>query len=169
MGVMLSRHRNPMKHSILLLIAVVVAAPLLAAPAGRKESEQHAQLQGLWAVEQIKNLVTGKVQPFNPEFHVFTKGHHVVVLAGKDRPVVNKSLSDMTVEEVMGQQPVGAGFYFYEVKGGELMRTNRIALSAHYEGKTFRTEFKFTGDKLTLEDNHSAEGQTRQWTLKRVE
>ena len=158
-----------MKHAPPILIAAIMATPLAAEPAGHKESEQHAQLQGLWAVEQIKNLATGKVQPFNPEFHVFTESHHMVVLAGKDRPIVNKSLSDMTVEEVMSQQPVGAGFYSYKADGGALMRTNRIALSAYYEGKTFKTKFKVTGDKLTLEDNHSADGQTRLWTLKRVE
>ncbi len=152
-----------------MLIASIVGTPLAAEPAAHKESEQHAQLQGLWQVEEIKNLATGKVQPLNREFHVFTKGHHMVMLAGNDRPVINKSLSDMTVEEVMSQQPVGAGFYSYTAKGGELTRTARVTLSAYYEGKSFHTKFKVTGDKLTLEDNHSADGQTRRWTLKRIE
>ena len=159
----------PMRLMLPLLIASFVAAPLAAEPAAHKESEQHAQLQGLWQVEEIKNLATGKTQPLSREFHNFTKGHHMVMHAAPGRPVINKSLSDMTVDEIMSQQPVGAGFYSYSVKGGELTRTAKVTLSAYYEGKSFHTKFKVTGDKLTLEDNHSADGQLRRWTLKRIE
>ncbi len=48
-------------------------------------------------------------------------------------------------------------------------RTNVIALSAYYEGKTFRTHFTLTDDTLVLRDRHAADGNLREWTLKRVE
>ena len=93
----------------------------------------------------------------------------MIVLAGRDRPKINKSLSDMTVDEVMSQQPIGAALYRYRVEDDKLMRTNIVALSAHYEGLSFETEFKVDGDTLVTSDRHAADGQLRQWTMERVE
>jgi hypothetical protein len=120
-------------------------------------------------VLEIKNLDSGQVQPKNREFHMYTASHEMIILAGANRPKLQKSLSDMTAEEVMGQQPIGAGFYAYKVEGGKLLRTNVVALSAYYEGRSNETEFEVKGDTLITRDRHSADGQLRQWTMKRVE
>ncbi len=134
-------------------------------------AEPHAApgLLGLWQVVEIKNLTTGKVQPMNREFHVFTESHEMIILAGSDRKKIKKSLSDMSPDEVMTQQPVGAGFYRYRVEGDELVRTARVTLSAYYEGREVHTEFELDGDKLITRDRHSADGNLRQWTMRRVE
>lgn len=155
---------NVMKRSVL----VALAAALFVSTA-EAEPPAHADLLGLWEVLEIKNLTTGKVQPKNREFHMFTESHEMIILAGHDRKKINKSLSDMSADEVMSQQPIGAGFYHYKVDGNHLIRTNKAALSAYYEGKTFKTEFKIDGDTLVTTDSHSADGHVRQWTMRRVE
>jgi hypothetical protein len=141
--------------AVLSLLAALAAA---AAPPEPKEGSPHQQLLGLWEVLEIKNLDSGQVQPKNREFHMYTASHEMIILAGANRPKLQKSLSDMTAEEVMGQQPIGAGFYAYVV-----------ALSAYYEGRSNETEFEVKGDTLITRDRHSADGQLRQWTMKRVE
>ena len=130
---------------------------------------QPEQLLGLWRVVEIKNLDTDAVQPVRNEYHMYTESHEMIILAGRDRPKINKSIADMTVDEVMSQQPIGAGFYSYRVYGEKLMRTNIVALSAHYEGQTFETEFEVDGDTLVTRDRHAADGALRQWTMERVE
>lgn len=134
-------------------------------------AEPHAApgLLGLWEVVEIKNLTTGEVQPRNREFHMFTESHEMIILAGRDRKKIKKSLSDMTPEEVMTQQPIGAGFYEYRVEGGELVRVAQVTLSAYYQGREVHTEFEIDGDTLVTRDSHTADGQTRQWTMRRVE
>lgn len=160
-------------RTLLVLVLCSVAAcsspPSESLPEAAVEPSQHEQLLGLWRIVEIKNLDTGEVQPNNPEHHVYTESHEMIVLAGRDRPKINKSLSDMTVDEVMSQQPIGAALYRYRVEGDKLMRTNIVALSAHYEGLSFETEFKVDGDTLVTSDRHAADGQLRQWTLERVE
>ncbi len=128
-----------------------------------------AELTGLWKVLSIKNLTTGKMEPAGRQYHTFTKSHHMIVLAGEGRRKIKKSFYDMTAEEVMSQMPGGAGFYRYRREGGLLIRTNVMALSAYYEGKSFRTEFELTADRLVLRDNHAADGHRREWTLGRIE
>lgn len=118
---------------------------------------------------EIKNLDTGEVQQERNEYHMYTQSHEMIILAGRDRPKINKSIADMTVDEVMSQQPIGAGFYRYAVEGEKLMRTNIVALSAHYEGETFETEFEVDADSLVTRDRHAADGALRQWTMERVE
>jgi len=160
--------RTLLVPALLLLAACSSPAPepVAEAPA---EPTAHEPLQGLWHVLEIKNLDTGEVQPLNREFHMYTASHEMIILAGADRPKLEKSLSDMTVDEVMSQQPIGAGFYKYEMEGDKLTRTNVVALSAHYEGQTFETEFEVSADRLITRDRHSADGQLRQWTMERVE
>jgi hypothetical protein len=63
---------------------------------------------GLWRVTEIQNLDTGEVQAERNEYHMYTASHEMIVLAGKDRPKIEKSIADMTVDEVMSQQPIGA-------------------------------------------------------------
>ena len=126
-------------------------------------------LLGLWEVLEIKNLATGKVQPKNPEFHMFSESHEMIILAGSDRKKIKKSLSDMSPDEVMTQQPIGAGFYHYRVEGDHLIRVAKVTLSAFYEGREIHTEFELDGDTLITRDSHSADGQRRQWTMRRVE
>jgi len=126
-------------------------------------------LLGLWEVQSVTNLVTGKVQPSVREFHMYTPSHEMIILAKADRPRIKKSLSDMTAAEVMTQQPIGAGFYEYRIEGHTLIRTAKIALSAYYEGRKVNTEFEVDGDTLTIRDNHSADGQRREWKMRRVE
>ena len=134
------------------------------------EPSLHEQLLGLWRVVEVKNLDTGAVQPDSRnEYHMYTASHEMIVLAGKDRPKIDKSIADMTVDEVMSQQPIGAGFYSYRVEEGKLLRTNIVALSAHYEGQTFETEYEIDGDTLVTRDRHAADGALRQWTMERVE
>jgi hypothetical protein len=145
----------------LILLAFAFAAAAEPSPADG--------LPGLWEVVEIKNLTTGKVQPMNREYHVFTASHEMIILAGNDRKKIEKSLSDMTPEEAMTQQPIGAGFYEYRVEGDELVRVARVTLSAYYEGREVHTEFEIDGDRLVTRDRHSADGQLRQWTMKRVE
>ena len=74
-----------------------------------------------------------------------------------------------SAEEVMSQQPMGAGFYMYRIEGGELIRTAVLTLSEYYVGRTVHTDFELNGDSLTVRDSHSADGQRREWKMRRVE
>ena len=126
-------------------------------------------LWGLWEVTSVRNVTKGEMQAHRREYHLFSGSHQMVVLSGEGRPKLTKSFSDMTPEEVQGQQPVGAGFYRYTVDGGKIVRTNIAALSAYYEGKSFEGEYEVTADTLVLRDSHSADGDEREWTMRRVE
>ena len=125
-------------------------------------------MEGLWEVSSIRNVTKGADQPLRREYHLFTKSHQMVVLAGERRPKLDKSFSDMTAEEILSQQPVGAGFYRFTVAGSRIERTNILALSAYYEGRTFPGEITVHGDTLVLRDRHSADGDEREWTMRRV-
>ena len=149
------------------ILAAAMAALLPTVHLGAEPAA--SPLEGLWEVISITNLTTGKVQPKNTEFHMYTESHEMIILTGKDRKIIKKSLSDMTAEEVMSQQPIGAGFYKYRIEGGELIRTAVLTLSAYYVGRTVHTEFELSGDSLTIRDNHSADGQRREWKMRRVE
>ena len=149
------------------ILAAAMAALLPAAHLGAEPAA--SPLEGLWEVISITNLTTGKVQPKNPEYHMYTATHEMIILTGEDREKIKKSLSDMTAEEVMSQQPIGAGFYKYRIEGGELIRTALLTLSAYYVGRTVHTEFELNGDSLTIRDSHSADGQRREWKMRRVE
>lgn len=156
--------------ALVLLCAAACSGPPAESPAAAAaEPSQHEQLLGLWRVTLVTNLDTDEVQPDRAEYHMYTAAHEMIILAGKDRPKIDKSIADMTVDEVMSQQPIGAGLYSYRLEGGKLMRTNIVALSAHYEGETFETEFELDGDRLVTRDRHAADGALRQWTMERVE
>ncbi len=152
-------------HRYVLAVATVL---LIALPAPA-EPPADGQLLGLWEVLEIKDLTADKVQPQRREFHMFTASHEMIILAAEGRKKLAKSLSDMTADEVMSQQPIGAGFYKYRVEGDHLVRTNVVALSAFYEGRTVQTEFRIDGDTLVTTDSHSADGHVRRWTMRRVE
>lgn len=153
------------------LLLVLLAAAACSGPPAQSPAAPSAQdrLLGLWRVTEITNLDTGEVQEERNEYHMYTASHEMIILAGRGRPKINKSIADMTVDEVMSQQPVGAGFYSYTVDGEKLMRTNIVALSAHYEGQTFETAFEVNGDTLVTRDRHAADGALREWTMERVE
>ena len=132
-------------------------------------SAQEAGIQGLWEVTSIRNLTKAEDQPHAREFHQFGDTHQMVILAGSERPKLTKSLSDMTPEEFQSQQPIGAGLYRYEWDGEkQVVRTNIVALSAYYEGRSFPGELELSGDTLVLRDSHSADGDEREWTMRRV-
>ena len=117
----------------------------------------------------MRNLTKGEDQPHRREYHQFGDTHQMVILAGEDRPKLTKSLSDMTPEEFQSQQPLGAGLYRYEWDGQtKVVRTNVVALSAYYEGRSFPGELVLSGDTLVLRDSHSADGDEREWTMRRV-
>ena len=99
---------------------------------------------------------------------MFGDTHQMVILAGEGRPKLSKSLSDMTPGEFESQQPIGAGLYRYQLDGDKIVRTNVVALSAYYEGRTFPGELVVSGDTLVLRDRHSADGEEREWTMRRV-
>jgi len=155
--------------ALVFLCLAACSGPPAESSAAVGAQPEHERLLGLWRVTQITNLDTGEVQADHNEYHMYTASHEMIILAGRDRPKINKSIADMTVDEVMSQQPVGAGFYGYKVEGEKLMRTNIVALSAHYEGQTFETEFEVDGDTLVTRDRHAADGALRQWTMERVE
>ncbi len=67
-----------LRTSILAAAILLPAAHLAAAPAA-------SPLKGLWEVISITNLSTGKVQPKNPEYHMYTATHEMIILTGKDR------------------------------------------------------------------------------------
>lgn len=149
----------------LMSLGIVFAVGLAACGKDSSRSE----LEGLWEVTSIQNLTKGEEQPVHREFHLFGRTHQMVILGGKGRPKLDKSLSDMTPEEMISQQPIGAGFYRYEAKDGEILRTNLVALSAYYEDKSFPGEYEINADTLVLRDSHSADGNEREWTMRRVD
>ena len=151
-----------------LVVAAVLGAFLAAGGCSDSSDPESSGIQGLWEVTSVKNLATGEMQPHRREYHLFGETHQMVVLAGENRPKLAKSLSDMTAEEFLTQQPIGAGLYRYEAEGGSITRTNVAALSAYYEGGTFPGEIELSGDTLVLRDSHSADGDEREWTMRRV-
>lgn len=141
---------------------------LLLAPLGGCAASTESEVLGLWEVTSVRNLAKGADQPHRREFHMFGETHQMVILAGGDRPKLSKSLSDMTPDEFQSQQPIGAGLYRYELDGEKIVRTNVVALSAYYEGRSFTGELEVAGDTLVLRDSHSADGDEREWTMRRV-
>ena len=148
---------------------ITAVAFWLALATAAAAQSSHEALLGLWEVVEVRDLTTGETRQPRREYHMYTRSHEMIVLAGSDRKKIKKSLSDMTAEEVMSQQPIGAGFYRYEVRDGKLLRTNLLALSAYYEGSTFTTEFEIDGDRLVTRDRHSADGHLREWRMRRIE
>ncbi len=146
-----------------------VATAYLDSAASKATVPERNQIEGLWEVTSVRNLTKGVDQPLRREHHLFSKSHQMVVLAGAGRPRLDRSFSDMTPEEIMSQQPVGAGFYRYTVSGSKIERTNILALSAYYEDRTFPGEITVEGDTLVLRDRRSADGDEREWTMRRVE
>jgi len=151
---------------MLLRTALILLAFSLSALA---EPPAASDLVGLWEVVEIRDLTADKVEPKRREFHMFTESHEMIILAADNRKKIKKSLSDMTPDEVMTQQPIGAGFYAYRIEGDVLVRVAQIALSAYYEGREVRTHFELKGDTLITRDDHPADGHMRQWTMRRVE
>ncbi len=133
------------------------------------DAPKRHELEGLWEVTSVRNLTEGVDQPNRREYHMFGPSYQMVILAGEGRPRLDMSFSDMTPEQVRSQQPVGAGFYQYEAAGGRIVRTNIAALSAYYEGRTFVGEYEVVGDTLVFRDRHSADGDEREWIMRRVE
>ncbi len=150
------------------LCAGVAATVWVGRPAVGEAPLQAGPLEGLWEVTAVRNITRSIDEPLRREFHLFSKSHQMVVLAGEGRPRLDKSFSDMTPEEIASQQPVGAGFYHFTVSGDKIVRTNILALSAHYEGRAFPGVFRVGGDTLVLRDSHSADGDEREWTMRRV-
>ena len=146
-----------------LVVSVLAAASLAAA------DHPVPELLGLWEVVSIRDVTAGKDLPVHREHHVFTAGHEMIILAAAGRPKLKKSLSEMSADEVMSQQPVGAGFYEYRVEGDTLVRVAQVTLSAFYEGREVTTHFEIQGDTLITRDSHSADGHVREWTMRRVE
>ena len=166
----MDRRGSPLGKVPFTVAFVVVAAAVAGFSYGRASSPPDAQgIQGVWEVTSVRNLTRGEIQPHRREFHLFGKTHQMVVLAGEGRPKLTKSLSDMTPEEFLSQQPIGAGFYRYELENGIISRTNVAALSAYYEGRTFVGEVEIAGDTLALRDCHSADGHEREWNMRRVQ
>ncbi len=161
-----------MKHLVLCATTIVLLSACGSAPTAEAISEAPSlndQMLGLWQVNDIKNITKDEDQPHAREYHMYTATHELIILAGADRPKLTKSISDMTAEEVMSQQPVGAGLYKYTVDGNAVSRTNVVALSAFYEGRTTAGEIEVDGDTLVYRDAHSADGDLRQWTMTWVE
>ncbi|MDE0108413.1 MAG: hypothetical protein OXN96_11415 [Bryobacterales bacterium] len=153
----------------LAVLALCVSALISCGTAGEPAAASEAGIQGLWEVTSIRNLTKGEDQPHRREYHQFGDTHQMVILAGRDRPKLSKSLSDMTPDEFQSQQPLGAGLYRYEWDGeNKVVRTNIVALSAYYEGRSFPGELVLSGDTLVLRDSHSADGDEREWTMRRV-
>ena len=106
-----------------ILLAVAIFALLYLAIVPGREPDA-ARVHGLWEVTSVRNLTTGQLQPHRREYQLFGKTHQMVVLAGAGRPKLTKSLSDMSPEEILSQQPIGAGLYQYEVEDSKISRTN---------------------------------------------
>ena len=151
------------------LVATLAAATVLLAACASTSTSSNGAILGLWEVTSVRNLAKGLDQPHRREYHMFGETHQMVILAGEDRPKLTKSLSDMTPEEFQSQQPIGAGLYRYELDGQKVVRTNVVALSAYYEGRSFPGELEVSGDTLVLRDSHSADGDLREWTMRRVQ
>lgn len=151
-------------------MALSLAALISCGTAGEPAAAPEVGIHGLWEVTSVRNLTKGEDQPYRREYHQFGDTHQMVILAGEDRPKLTKSLSDMTPEEFQSQQPLGAGLYRYEWDGeSKVVRTNVVALSAYYEGRSFPGELVLSGDTLVLRDSHSADGDEREWTMRRVQ
>lgn len=153
----------------LAVMALAVSALISCGNPAEPVAASEAGIQGLWEVTSVRNLTKGEEQPYRREYHQFGDTHQMVILAGEDRPKLNKSLSDMTPDEFQSQQPLGAGLYRYEWDGeSKVVRTNIVALSAYYEGRSFPGELVLSADTLVLRDSHSADGNEREWTMRRV-
>ena len=159
-----------LRACLLAVLVFSVSALLSCGSPAEPVAASEAGIQGLWEVTSVRNLAKGEDQPHRREYHQFGDTHQMVILAGEDRPKLTKSLSDMTPEEFQSQQPLGAGLYRYEWDGERrVVRTNIVALSAYYEGRSFPGELVLSGDTLVLRDSHSADGDEREWTMRRVQ
>ena len=76
------------------ILAAAMAALLPAAHLGAEPAA--SPLEGLWEVISITNLTTGKVQPKNTEYHMYTATHEMIILTGKDRKIIKKSLPSLS-------------------------------------------------------------------------
>ena len=166
-----TRGHSPGRLGLAAAVSLALVATLtscVSTPGEANADFASSSIIGLWEVTSIRNLTKDVDQPPRREFHMFGDTHQMVILAGEDRPKLSKSLSDMTPEEFDSQQPIGAGLYRYELDGNRIVRINVVALSAYYEGRTFPGELRVSGDTLVMRDSHSADGDEREWTMRRV-
>lgn len=126
-------------------------------------------ISGVWHVDEVVNLVTGdSTDPENSHFMI-TDSHIMNVGGKEERPIVKKAFADMSPEEILSQLPASGGFFNYEIKDGNVHRTNKFALSELFEGMYIVTEFETDGATLVFRDDHHADGQMREWRMTRVE
>ncbi|MCG8526103.1 MAG: hypothetical protein MI748_06970, partial [Opitutales bacterium] len=57
----------------------------------------------------------------------------------------------------------------YEIVDRKIHRTTVFALSEYFEGKLIITEFEVDEQQLIFRDNHHADGQMREWVMRRLE
>ncbi len=161
-------HRRIVTGVAACLFSLLIGGCANVEPPTEAAAEERPSVDGLWEVVSVKNVAKDVIQPHRREFHMFQDGHQMVILAGEERPKLEKSLSDMNAEEFMSQQPIGAGYYKYVVDGNKITRTNVVALSAYYEDRSFEGEVEIGPDTLVLRDSHSADGDLREWSMRRV-
>ncbi|MCZ6673593.1 MAG: hypothetical protein O7C75_11730 [Verrucomicrobia bacterium] len=131
--------------------------------------ESSSQLEGVWKVTKIVDLVEKtETDPGNMHY-VITPGFIMTVGGKEDRPVVDNNFALMTPEEILSQLPAGGGFMEYEIIDGKIHRTTRFALSEYFEGKLIVTEFEVDAETLIFRDDHHADGHLREWHMIRLE
>ena len=159
-----------MSHNLLFpAFSLMIAGLLTALITGCAGGEAHSGLEGVWKVDQVKDLTTGTTVSGENTHYMFTAKHIMTIGGKEDRPVVENNFDQMTHEEILSQLPAGGGFMAYVIRDGKIHRTSRFALSEFFEGRTIITEFEVTADKLILRDNHFADAHLREWHMTRVE
>ncbi len=126
-------------------------------------------LQGVWKVIEIRNLDTEELTPAENSHYMITSEYIMTIGGKKDRPVVKKNFQNMTYQEIMSQLPAGGGFQKYEIVDKKIHRTTVFALSEYFEGKLIITEFEVDEQQLIFRDDHHADGQMREWVMRRLE
>ena len=143
-------------------LAAAAAAFLLVQPA---LAQTPSPLAGAWE-RTVFIDASGKTQPQQPAFFVFTgDGHFVQSVVPAGRPKATKPVPEMTKEELLGRfQGLDFRFGTYTTAAGKITFHDVANINSANEGREQVRLFHIDRDVLTI----TAEGQTGELQYRRM-
>ena len=165
-----------MKNIIGITLAVFILSSCGESPKNpsleiKKEDSTSVEnrLIGTWKVISKQNLISSEFEEIPKNYyHLFSEDYHMVLATPENRSKVFKDWKAMTDKDVRSQLPIEGGVLKYEIRGNAIYSYYISAIRASNEGNRIIDEFEFLEDTLIYRNDHSNDGQKREWKLVRI-